>query len=273
MIGNRRRLTAFGVAFLFVVLYLGFFLRRIYHPQKRLDPEPEVRAVVRTVYDGDTVKVEFEDSTERSVRLIGVDCAEIDDDREDVRFQALMAKRYAFFKLYRKKVTLTFDWEREDRHRRLLAYVRTGSGELFNRRIIEDGFASAFLKYPFREDFRADFIEAEREARRKGTGLWRKEPCPILEAGQASQNLGRMVTVKYECVSVDNKRGFVFLLAEDRIFAALIPDEEQSLFPEIGSCQGSILSVTGFLEEFRGQPQVLVYFPWQIEKGNPAVGN
>ena len=90
MSGSRRRLAAFGVALLFVVLYLGFFLRRITNPHRGFDPDPETRAVVKTVFDGDTVKVEFDDRTEKSVRLIGVDCPEIDDDREGVRFQALM---------------------------------------------------------------------------------------------------------------------------------------------------------------------------------------
>lgn len=219
-----------------------------------------------TVYDGDTVKVRIRRDFERKVRLIGINCPEMEDPREEVRLQAHLAQRFTFYHLYRKNVRLTYDWEREDHLGRLLAYVWTEDDRLFNRFILEEGFASAFLKYPFREDYRQAFTAAERAARRRGRGLWLEPPYPKIGMNDAARSLGRLVTVRYECRELEKMRGFVFLQASGRKFAALIPEKNKPLFPDIETFRGVHLEVSGFLEEFRGQPQIVVDHPSQINR-------
>lgn len=261
-----RIIARLALILLCLALFFGLFLRRVIRHSPIRASNSSDRGVVVFVYDGDTVKVRFPGDFERTVRMIGINCPELDDPREDVQLQAHLAQRFAFYHLYHKNVRLTHDWEREDQHGRLLAYVWTEDDRLFNRFILEQGFASAFLKYPYREDYRQDFMAAEREARHQNRGLWQEPPYPEIGMNSIAQSLGRLVTVRYECLELEKKRGFVFLHSSGRSFAALIPQKNLPLFPDIETFRRAILSVSGFLEEFRGQPQIVVALPQQIER-------
>ena len=52
--------------------------------------------MVIAVYDGDILKVRFDEGSEKRVRLIGIDVPETNDSREEVRYRAHMAKRFVF---------------------------------------------------------------------------------------------------------------------------------------------------------------------------------
>ena len=222
------------------------------------------KGIVTAVYDGDTVKVRLANSVEKRIRLIGIDTPEMEDPREEIKFFAYMAKRFTFFYLYREEIKLSYDWQLEDNYGRLLAYVWTEKQGLFNDFIIRQGFAFAFLSYPFRKDYQEQFKEAETEARKMERGLWKKEDYPVVQAKEARQYLGQILTVKYVCSKVEAKRQFYFLCSSEGDFEALIPQENISSFPDIKSFQNKALAVTGFIEEYRGQVQIMVFFPLQI---------
>jgi len=222
------------------------------------------RGVVVVVYDGDTIKVRFEDGSERKVRLIGIDSPEIGDEREGVRFFAYIAKRFSFFHLYRKEVRLSFDWEREDKYGRLLAYVWYDRDVLFNEFILKEGFAYAFLKYPFKEEYRRRFVQAERTARKHERGLWQREPLPTVPSSEAEKNVGKYLSVNFKCIDVWSRGRFVFLHSPDD-FSALIPRNSLSLFSDVQSFKGKWLSVKGYMEDYKGKPQIIVFLPVQIK--------
>ena len=131
---------------------------------------PPDAATVIVVYDGDTVKVKFKDGAERRVRLIGIDSPELGDERESVRFMAQVAKRFAFLKLYRREVGLSYDRQLEDKYGRLLAFLTTEDGTLFNELILREGFAFKLLAFPFKPELMKRFEAAESEARRGEKG-------------------------------------------------------------------------------------------------------
>jgi micrococcal nuclease len=253
----------------FILTYI-FFLAIFVFPSERLvqneqgknSSYPE-RGLVTAVYDGDTIKVRFENRQERKVRLIGIDAPEIETSREEEKFRAQMSKRFAFFYLYRKAVKLSYDWEIEDKYGRLLAYVWTEKQGLFNKFILSEGFAEVFLNFPFK--YREEFVEADREARRLEKGLWKKEPYPSISVSSARASLGKLLSVKYKCSRVQTKGKFVFLYSAGEEFSTLVPLENVSLFPLLKSFEEKALSVTGFLEEYKGKPQIVVFFPIQIK--------
>lgn len=154
-----------------LLLAIGVLLSR----SKISEPETIDRDSVRVIHviDGDTVRVRFFDGREHKVRLLGIDSPEMNDLRETVRIQAHLAKRYAFFHLYRKDVHLAYDWDREDDFGRILAYVWLDQ-TLFNEKIISEGFAFAYRRHPYK--MQKQFIKLEDEARRKNRGLWGKIP-------------------------------------------------------------------------------------------------
>jgi micrococcal nuclease len=222
------------------------------------------KGTVTAVYDGDTIKVRLSDGSEKRVRFIGLDTPEIDDPRQEIKFFAYMAKRFTFFYLYRKEIKLSYDWQFEDKYGRLLSYVWTEKQGLFNDFILRQGFAFAFLRYPFRKEYQEQFKEAENEARKMERGLWRKGDHPVVQAKDARQYLGQILAVKFICSKVEVERQFFFLRSSEGNFEALIPQENISSFPDIKSFQNKALAVTGFIEEYRGQVQIMVFFPLQI---------
>jgi Staphylococcal nuclease homologue len=198
------------------------------------------------------------------VRLIGINSPELDDQRESAAFWAFLAKRFAGFHLRGQSVRLEYDETPVDDYGRILAYVVTEDGVLFNELIIREGYAYAFLKYPFRRDYRTRFSQAQAEAKREGRGLWHSGQPETIAASAAGSNLGRFVGVRFECASITRERGFIFLRSSGKDFEALVPLDRRSDFPRLEDCRGRFITVTGFLEAFRGRPQIMLGFPRQL---------
>ena len=141
-------------------------------------PAEGAQGVVTRVVDGDTVIVRFSPPpkgfgpTER-VRLIGIDAPESVRPGTPVQRFSEEAAEYARRHLSGEKVTLRFDRDLRDRYGRVLAYLYLDDGAFFNARMIEDGCAYAYTKYPFR--FLKEFRDLERRARREGRGLWAED--------------------------------------------------------------------------------------------------
>lgn len=224
---------------------------------------------VIVVYDGDTIKIRFANGSVRKARLIGIDAPEIKDEREEVKFLAYTAKRFAFFHLYRKRVRIEYDWERTDKYGRILVYVWAEEVGLFNEFILREGFAFVFTKFPFKEEYRKRFIAAERQARKLEKGLWRGEPLLAISAEDVPGHIGEFLSVKFVCADIVVRGNFVYLNSTGD-FSALIPRDRISLFPEIRALEGRKISVKGFLETYRGEPQIMVFLPLQLQKLSEA---
>jgi len=209
--------------------------------------------------------VKFKNGIQKKVRLIGIDSPELSASKEEVAFMAYMAKRFAFHHLYKKGVNLMYDQQLEDKYGRLLAYVWTENG-FFNEFILQEGYAFVFLHFPFREDYKKKFKIAEETARKEGKGLWRKEEFERITVRDAKQHIGNLVSVVFTCKSTETKRSFIFLNSRRKRFAALIPEDFLPSFPQAKSFLNRDLLVTGFLEIYRDQPQILVYFPHQLKE-------
>jgi len=268
IIGTHKKSLIRAAFILFVFLsFFGLFVRSLRQPLNEILPLSEYQpdaGVVSAVYDGDTIKVRFRSGLQRTVRLIGIDAPEIDDEREEVQFRGYMAKRFVFFHLYREEVKLTYDWQLEDEYGRLLAYVWTKEG-LFNDFILREGFASAFLKFPFKKDYQNRFQESEELARENRRGFWRTGNFPQLNPQEARDYLGQLISVRFQCPSLETKRQFSFLNASQKTFSALIPEKSLVFFPDWKNFLHRNLIVTGFLEEYRSQPQIMVFLPSQVK--------
>lgn len=130
-------------------------------------------AVARVV-DGDTIKV----STGVTLRLIGLDTPETVDPRKAVQCFGREASNYAHELLDNTNVSLEYDPSqgRLDRYGRTLAYVWMSDGRLYNRLMIEDGYAHEYTySIPYR--YQDAFIAAERSARDAQRGLWSPATC------------------------------------------------------------------------------------------------
>lgn len=140
---------------------------------------------VRCVVDGDTFEIEFESNGETrrdKVRALGFNSPETVDRRAGKGIQCFgtEASRYAKRLLTGAQVRLEGDptqYER-DNFQRLIAYVYLPTGELYNLRMIKEGYGHEYTySAPYRKQ--AEFRSAEREAKQAKRGMWRDDSCAL----------------------------------------------------------------------------------------------
>jgi len=137
--------------------------------------------LVKRAVDGDTLLLE---SGER-IRLIGIDTPEIHESnklrRDSQRsgqdmhtIQALGRQSYNFTRqlVEGKRVNLEFDVEKQDKYKRLLAYVYLKDGTFVNAEIVRQGYAS-LMTFPPNVKYADLFLKLYQEARDNKRGLWR----------------------------------------------------------------------------------------------------
>jgi len=136
----------------------------------RLD---KVRVVA--VHDGDTITVNLDGRSE-TVRLVGIDTPELEDERAEYRRAAEAAREFARSALKGKTVTLEADGRQRDRDRyeRLLRYVILGDGTNFNEELVRKGYARVYDRFAF--TLKPEFKRAEAEAKSQHLGIWSLAP-------------------------------------------------------------------------------------------------
>ena len=160
--------------FLLLILGIIFIMTRPGGAARFWPGGPEAARLSRVV-DGDTLVVIMEGKSE-SVRLLGVDAAEIDYSRALTTSTqpcfALEAKVELERLLARQDMVLEPDKENENRdaYGRLLRYVYLPDGTMANLQLIEGGHALFLSSYPLSQA--EDLASAEEAARTAGRGLW-----------------------------------------------------------------------------------------------------
>ncbi len=129
------------------------------------------------VVDGDTIKIARDGRTE-TLRLIGLDTPETKDPRRPVQCFGEEASARAKKLLSGKKIRITQDptQDTRDKYGRMLVYVWTEDGTLYNYRMILDGYAHEYTyDVPYQQQAR--FKKAEAQARQAGRGFWSPKTC------------------------------------------------------------------------------------------------
>ncbi len=105
---------------------------------------------VNEVLDGDTIIVNMEGQTD-TIRLIGVDTSETKDQRKEVQCYGPEASAYTHAQLTNVRVRLVADplGTNRDRYDRLLRYVYTQDGTLYNESLLQKGYARPYTGFLF----------------------------------------------------------------------------------------------------------------------------
>ena len=114
---------------------------------------------VTKVVDGDTIQIRIKDEIE-SVRLIGIDSAEIEGKTKD---EGIKAKNFLVEMVGNQKVRLEKDKSQDDRdiYDRLLRYVFLEDGKMINKEMIRSGMAKEYIfKIPYK--YQKEFKELEK---------------------------------------------------------------------------------------------------------------
>lgn len=156
------------------------------------------------VVDGDTVKLNINGTTE-TLRLIGLDTPETVDPRKPVQCFGKEASNKGKELLTGKKVRIEEDptQGKRDKYNRLLAYIYTENGVLYNKYMIEQGFAHEYT-YNTAYKYQAEFKEAQRLAQQNQLGLWSPTTCNGNTTGTTQSNTTTNTGTKYYTSSASN---------------------------------------------------------------------
>lgn len=263
---NRFRLLYFR----YLIYLLVFLIPALYTVRSRRLPPAErylvadEAGVVTYVYDGDTVRIKLRRG-EKKVRLLGVDAPEIGAPSEEVDLWASIARRFAYFYLFKRNVILTWDKEHQDSYGRLLGYLWLDERILFNELIIREGLARYLEAFPLRPEMEQRFRQAEEEARREKKGRWAEGWPPAVKDFEAINYLGQLRAVELICGQIKRERNYTLLLSARSHFQAFIPRGRRSLFRVLEKIKkGDRLFIFGLIEDYRGRPQVSLFSPKQL---------
>lgn len=149
-------------------------------------PEDTTDVGVTAVVDGDTIRIEYDNGTSDTVRLVGVDTPETNAENDPMEYEGVPdteagaaclgqagrnATNFALNNLLGDTVGIATDPDTDRRgyYDRLLAYV-VDDGRLFNYRLVESGHARVYTESDFS---RVDaFVATESTARDQRRGLW-----------------------------------------------------------------------------------------------------
>ncbi len=140
------------------------------------------KATVTKVIDGDTITVDINGNTQ-NVRLIGVNTPETKHPKKGVEYYGKEASDFTKSQLTGKTVYLQKDVSETDKYGRLLRFVWLNKPSsinptkdeieknMFNSILVKNGYANV-ATYPPNVSYQQNFIELERYAKEKNTGLW-----------------------------------------------------------------------------------------------------
>ena len=127
------------------------------------------KEVVKRVVDGDTLLL----ANDKRVRLIGVNTPETVKPNSPVEAYGKEASEYTKKMLTGKTVYLEKDAGDTDKYGRLLRYVYTEDGKMFNEVLVQEGYAQVMTIQP-NVKYQERFVQAQRQAREGKKGLWNK---------------------------------------------------------------------------------------------------
>ncbi len=132
---------------------------------------------VLKVVDGDTIHIDI-DGKKETVRLIGINTPETVDPRRPVECFGKEASNKAKELLTERKVRIETEASQgeRDKYGRLLGYIYRDDGLLFNKFMIEEGYADEYtyrLPYKYQTEFKA----AQKSAENGKKGLWAPGAC------------------------------------------------------------------------------------------------
>lgn len=136
-----------------------------------LSSEEQEAAFVRAV-DGDTLIANI-DGTEEYVRLLLVDTPETKHPKRSVQPfgpEASQLMKTTFSPS--DPIEIEYGTEKRDKYDRILAYIYTEDGQLYNEMLLKEGLARVAYVYPPNDKYVERFRDIEAEAQEKKLGIW-----------------------------------------------------------------------------------------------------
>jgi micrococcal nuclease len=130
------------------------------------------------VLDGDTAEIDINGQVKK-VRFIGMDTPEVHDPRKPVQCYGREASARGHELLEGKMVGIEYDQivGETDKYSRTLAYIILPSGEIYNQKMIAEGYAHEYTYQGQAYKYQSNFKQAEVSAKSLGLGFWGASTC------------------------------------------------------------------------------------------------
>ncbi len=145
----------------------------------------ETNATIVRMVDGDTAVVRVDGETgEVRVRFLGINTPETVDPRKTVECfgkEASAQGKHLLPEGSRVKLVADPQADERDKYDRLLRIVYLADGTQYNRKMVADGFAYAYVTFPMAASYKRELKQAEKDARMGHLGLWATSTCAGLK--------------------------------------------------------------------------------------------
>jgi endonuclease YncB( thermonuclease family) len=218
---------------------------------------------VRYVPDGDTLVL----ADDTHVRLIGINTPEMAHDGEPAQPLAVRARDHLRYLLFQNdnQVRLLEGEQRQDRHRRTLAYLWLPDGADITSELLRAGLGW-LVAIPPDTRFLDCHEKAEADARYAQRGVWAPGIYPPLKSGSLSLRTSGFHRVRGRVVRVNHGGGATWINLQGR-FAVRVPDADLREFPQPPTQDwvGRELEVRGWIYQTRGELRVNVSHPANLQ--------
>jgi len=218
--------------------------------------------ITAKIIDGDTIHLQ----DRRKVRFIGINTPEI--GRKGKASQPFAKQAYrALVKLLKnnKKVGLSYDQDKKDRYKRLLAYVVLVDGQSVEQALLAQGLAYSIVIPPNAKHIDC-YRAIEEEARKSRLGVWQLPENQWIEAHKlSSKSKGyRFVSGMVSAYSESKKSIYLKLTPK---LSIRIAKKDLPYFSTIDfkSLQGKKLRVRGWVSRYKGRQSIHVRTAYDIE--------
>ncbi len=160
---KRRKVISFGSAFTIIAAAIYYLVQGNISPVSGVGKD---EVVVVSVLDGDTIRVRYESNIE-SVRLIGIDAPEKDQDK----WGKISRDRLYSLAAPGSVIILEFDVTKRDKYNRLLGYIFTKDGQFINEVMLKEGLAMLYT-FPPNVKYVERLRAAQNYARVNHLGIW-----------------------------------------------------------------------------------------------------
>ena len=217
---------------------------------------------VSKIIDGDTIHLR----DGRKIRLTGINTPEIGRRGEASQPFAHQAHR-ALKKLLagNKKIGLSYDQEKKDRYKRVLAYVILVNGKSVQQALLAQGLAQSIVIPPNDKHINC-YREIEKNARRSQLGLWQLAENQLIDASDLSPETRgyRFISGTVSDYSESKKNIYLKLTPELSIRIAK-KDRQYFSGVKLKSLTGKKLQIRGWVNRYKGRQSISVRTAYDLQ--------
>ncbi len=219
-------------------------------------------AMVAKVIDGDTVYLK----DGRKIRLIGINTPELGRQGKPSQPYARQAYKVLNTLLgYNKKIGLTYDQDKKDRYKRLLAYVNLDDGQSVEQLLLAKGLAHSIVVPP--NDKRINCYRAiEKSAKNSKLGVWSLPENQWLDAHKLPLKSKGFRYVRGTISGYSESRKSIYLKLTPKL-SIRIAKKDKRYFSnsKLKRLVGHFVSLRGWVSTYKGRQSIHVRSEHDLE--------